>query len=237
MSDHATKGSGLKWVGRAIRRVEDPALVRGQGRFTADLPATHWVRFVRSPVAAGKIKSISVPDGAMVITAADLDGVKKITPMLHKFDYKPVGQPILADGQVRFVGEAIAAAVAASEEEAEDIVDLVDVAIDETQPAVDAHDALKPGAPQIHEQAPGNVIVNAEVKTPGFDDVWDAAAKIVKIDARSHRQNATPMEARAAHAAFDAATGRVTLTCTTQMPHVTRTAIADVLGIPNRICA
>ena len=48
-----TKGTGLKWVGRAIRRVEDPALLTGQGRFTADLPAAHWVRFVRSPFAAG----------------------------------------------------------------------------------------------------------------------------------------------------------------------------------------
>ena len=56
------------------------------------------MRFVRSPVAAGKIKNIEAPDGAMVITAADLKGVKPITPMLHKFNYKPVGQPILADG-------------------------------------------------------------------------------------------------------------------------------------------
>jgi carbon-monoxide dehydrogenase large subunit len=113
--DEATKGSGLKWVGRALRRVEDPALVQGQGRFTADLPATHWVRFVRSPNAAGKITSIAKPDGAMVVTAADLNGVKPITPMLHKFAYKPVAQAILADGQVRYVGEAVAAVVAASE--------------------------------------------------------------------------------------------------------------------------
>ena len=48
-----TKGSGTTWVGRSIRRLEDPALVTGQGRFTADLPAAHWVRFVRSAVAAG----------------------------------------------------------------------------------------------------------------------------------------------------------------------------------------
>ena len=64
MSAHGTKGSKgskgdrMTWVGRAIRRVEDPALITGQGRFTADLAAAHWVRFVRSPVAAGKIKKI-----------------------------------------------------------------------------------------------------------------------------------------------------------------------------------
>lgn len=226
-----SRGDALKWVGRAIRRLEDPALVTGQGHFTADLPATHWVRFVRSPNAAGKIDNIKAPDGALVITAADLKALKKITPMLHKFEYKAVGQPILADGVVRFVGEAIAAVVASSEEQAEDIADLVELNISAGTPLVDARDALADGAPQIHAEAPGNVIVKGEVKTAGFDEVWSSAAKILKIDARSHRQNATPMEARAAHAAYDKTNGRVTLTCTTQMPHLMRTAIADLLGM------
>jgi aerobic carbon-monoxide dehydrogenase large subunit len=227
-----SKGDRMTWVGRAIRRVEDPALITGQGRFTADLAAAHWVRFVRSPVAAGKIKKIETPKGAMVITAADLQGVKKITPMLHKFNYKPVGQPILAEMQVRFVGEAIAAVVAVSEEIAEDIADLVDVTIDETTPVTDALAALEKGAPQVQTEAPGNLILEAKFKTPEFDAAWGGAHRIVKIDARSHRQNATPIEARAGHAAYDASTGRVTLTCTTQMPHLMRTAIADVLGMP-----
>jgi len=227
-----TKGSGLKWVGRAIRRVEDPALLTGQGRFTADLAAAHWVRFVRSPVAAGKITKIAAPQGAMVITAADLKGVKKITPMLHKFNYKAVGQPILANAVVRFVGEPVAAAVAASEEAAEDIADLVELIIDETTPVTDGRAALVSGAPQVHAEAPGNVIVEGNFKTPDFDAVWKNAAKVVKVDARSRRQNATPMEARAGHASYDASTGRVTLTCGTQMPHLTRTAIADLLGMP-----
>ena len=231
MSAH-TKGSGTKWVGRSIRRLEDPALVRGQGRFTADLPAAHWVRFVRSPVAAGKIKSITPPHGALVVTAADLKGVKPILPMLHKFNYRPVGQPVLADGVVRFTGEPVAVVVAASEEDAEDIADEVNLSIDETTPVVDARAALEPGAPQVHAEAPGNVIVEGLIKTPDFDKVWNGAAKRVNVEARSRRQNATPMEARGGHAAYDPSTGRVTLTCTTQMPHLTRTAIADVLGMP-----
>jgi len=227
-----TKGTGMTWVGRAIRRVEDPALVTGQGRFTADLPAAHWVRFLRSPAAAGKIERIKAPDGAFVVTAVDLSGVKPILPMLHKFDYKPLGQPILADGEVRFVGEPVAAVIAASEEEAEDLVDEIDLAIGDAAPLVDARDALAAGARQIHACVPGNVILEGRIKTPGFDEVWAGAAKVVTVEARSRRQNATPMEPRAAHAAYDAATGRVTLTCTTQMPHLTRTAIADVLGMP-----
>src|SRR5579859_7867299 len=65
-----TKPSG--WVGRSIRRLEDPALVTGRGRFTGDLPAAKWVRFVRSPVAAGRITRILAPDGVMLITAAEV---------------------------------------------------------------------------------------------------------------------------------------------------------------------
>jgi aerobic carbon-monoxide dehydrogenase large subunit len=232
VSAHGTRGSGMTWVGRAIRRLEDPALIAGQGRFTADLPATHSVRFVRSPVAAGKLADVRAPAGAMVITAADLDGVKKIMPMLHKFSYKPVGQAPLADGVVRFTGELVAAVVAPTAGEAEDIAERVEISIDETVAVSDARAALKSGAPQIHPEAPGNVILEGTVKTPDFDAAWGAAAKIVTMEARSRRQNATPMEARGAHAVYDPATGRVTLTCTTQMPHLTRTAISDVLGFP-----
>jgi carbon-monoxide dehydrogenase large subunit len=232
MSERGTKGSGMTWVGRSIRRLEDPALVTGRGRFTADLPAAHWVRFVRSPVAAGTIRTIHVPDGAMVITAADLKGVKPIKPMLHKFSYRPVSQPVLADGQVRFTGEPLAAVVAASEEEAEDIADHVDIDIEAAEPVVDARAALAPGAPQLHAEAPGNIILEGTIVTPDFDKVWKGAHKTVRVDARSNRQNATPMEARGGHAAYDSATGRVTLTCTTQMPHLMRTAISDVVGFP-----
>ena len=228
----ATKGSGTTWVGRAIRRLEDPALVSGQGRFTADLPAAHWVRFVRSAVAAGRIDKVAGSPGALVITAADLKSVKPVRPMLHKFNYRPVGQPVLADGVVRFVGEPVAAVVAASKEEAEDISEQVKVAITETTPLVDARAALAADASAVHAGAPGNVIVEGRVKTPGFDTVWNGAHKSVKVEACSRRQNATPMEARGGHAAYDPATGRVTLTCTTQMPHLMRTAIADLLGMP-----
>ena len=227
-----TKGSGTTWVGRSIRRLEDPALVRGQGHFTADLPAVHWLRFVRSPIASGRITRIKVPSGASVFTGADLQGVKPIKPMLHKFNYIPVAQPILPRDVVRFVGEPVAVAVGQSKEAAEDIADLVEVEIAPLTPATDARQALAAGAPVVHAEAPANVIVEGRVKTPNFDATWAAAHKRIKFEALSRRQNATPLEARAGHATYDAASGRVTLTCTTQMPHLMRTAIADVLGMP-----
>jgi carbon-monoxide dehydrogenase large subunit len=220
------------WVGRSIERFEDPALVTGQGRFTADLPATFWVRFVRSPVAAGRILRIAAPDGASVLTHADLGALEPIQPMLHKFDYVPISQPILARGVVRFVGEPVAAVVAASREGAEDLADLVEVEIEETPAVVDARAALAESAPAVHGEAPGNVVVAAQVATPGFAATRAAAHRRVSVDIRSRRQNATPMEPRAAHAAYDAASGRVTLTCTTQMPHLMRTVIAELIGMP-----
>jgi aerobic carbon-monoxide dehydrogenase large subunit len=232
MSEHGTRGSGMIWVGRAVRRLEDPTLVTGQGHFTADAPAAHWVRFVRSPVAAGKLAKINAPKGAMVITAADLKGVKKITPMLHKFSYRPVGQPLLAEGVVRFAGEPVAAVVAPTAAEAEDISEQVELSIDETTAVSDARAALHNGAPRIHAEVPGNIVLEGQVKTPGFDAAWNAAHRIVKVEARSRRQNATPMEPRGGHASYEASSGRVTLTCSTQMPHLTRTAICDVLGFP-----
>jgi carbon-monoxide dehydrogenase large subunit len=228
----ATAGSGMKWVGRAIRRLEDPALVAGRGRFTGDLSAALWVRFVRSPVASGRIVGIAAPDRAQIYRAADLDGVRPIRPMLHKFNYRPIAQPILAADMVRFAGEPIAAVVASSAAEAEDIAEAVEIEIADWPSVIDAQEALKPGAPRVHDDCPGNVVVEGRFKTADFDATVARAHKVVRVEVRSRRQNATPLEARAAHAAFDPASGRVTLTCTTQMPHLTRTAIADVLQFP-----
>jgi carbon-monoxide dehydrogenase large subunit len=227
-----TAGSGMKWVGRSIRRLEDPALVIGRGRFTADLPAAHYVRFIRSPVASGRIVRVTAPDGAKIISAADLNGVRPIRPMLQKFNYQPIEQPILAKDVVRFVGEPVAAAVAATAAAAEDIADAVELEIDELPAVVDARDALAADAPRVHAATENgsNVVVEGRMETADYTATLARATRRIRVEVRSNRQNATPLEARAAHAAFDPATGRVTLTCTTQMPHLTRTAIADVLG-------
>ncbi|HXW41528.1 MAG TPA: xanthine dehydrogenase family protein molybdopterin-binding subunit [Xanthobacteraceae bacterium] len=222
-----TAGSGMKWVGRAIRRLEDPALVTGRGRFTADLAAAHHVRFVRSPVAAGRIVRIGAPAGATIIAAADLAGARPIKPLLHKFNYRPIAQPVLAQDVVRFVGEPVAAVYAPTPAQAEDIADRVELDIEELAAVIDARAALADG-PQVH--AGGNVVVEGKIATPAVDAALAGARHRIRFSARSRRQNATPLETRAAHAAFDPACGRITLTCTTQMPHLTRTAIADILG-------
>jgi carbon-monoxide dehydrogenase large subunit len=226
----ATAGSGMKWVGRAIRRLEDPALVTGRGRFTADLPAAHWVRFVRSPLASGRIVGIKAPAGAHIVRGEDLQGVRPIRPLLHKFNYRPIEQPLLATAVVRFVGEPIAAIIAPSGAEAEDIAERIEVEIAELPAVVDALDALRPDAPHVHDGSGSNVIVESRFATPDFAAASAQAHRTLRVAVRSHRQNATPLEPRGAHAAFDRASGRLTLTCATQMPHLLRTAIADLLG-------
>src|SRR5260370_40263113 len=129
------------WIGRSIRRLEDPAPVAGHGRFTGDLPAARWVRFVRSSVASGRIKRIVAPQGATIVTAAELAGVKPIQPLLHKFNYVPIRQPVLARDVVRFVGEPIAAGGSLARGEAEDVAGLVEVGIGKV-PAVGGRGAV-----------------------------------------------------------------------------------------------
>ena len=231
MALSSKRAGGPVWVGRSIRRFEDPALVTGAGRFTGDLPAERWVRFVRSPVACGRIKRIAASAGATVLTCTDLAGVKPIVPMLHKFNYVPIGQRVLAKDTVRFVGEPVAAVIADSPQEAEDLADLFELEIEEMPAVVGAREAIASGAPCVHGEAARNVIVEARLQTPGFDAAMARAHRLVEIAIRSGRQNALPLETRAAHAAWDRASGRVTLTCATQMPHAMRTIIAELIGM------
>jgi carbon-monoxide dehydrogenase large subunit len=222
---------GGNWVGRSLRRVEDPTLVTGRGRFTGDLPAEKWLKIVRSPMAAGQINGITAPEGIDLLTADDVTSLKPILAVLNAFNYAKIAQPILAKDEVRFVGEPVAAVLGDTEAEAEDLAALVDLDIKPYDAIVTAAQALEPGARAIHPEAPENVILEGRAQTEGFLAAMEAAHTVVSFDMRSGRQNATPMEPRGAHAAYDHTTDRVTLTLSTQMPHVMRTAIADFIGV------
>jgi carbon-monoxide dehydrogenase large subunit len=227
----------MTWVGRAIERFEDPALLRGEGRFTADIAiGARAVRFLRSPVASGRILALApppeMPPGALFITAADMPEVGAIRPMLHRFNYRAVEQPVLPRDRVHFVGQPIAAIVAATAEEAEDLLELATLEIEADEAVVGFDDALQPGAPLVHAVAPGNVVVEGALRQDGVDAAFTAAHHIETFAFRSRRQNATPLEGRGGCAAHDRATGRVRLTASTQMPHMLRTGIAELLGMP-----
>jgi carbon-monoxide dehydrogenase large subunit len=223
----------MSWIGRSLRRFEDPALLLGRGRFTADVArGSAAVRFVRSAVARGRIKAIRKPEGALVFTAADLAGVKPIRPLLHRPDYIALAQPPLAGLRVNHVGEALAVVVAEDAAQAEDLAEQVEAEIEPEEAVVDVDAALEPSAPRVHADAPGNVIVESVLRTPGLQAAFAQAAEVIELDLRSRRQSAMPMEPRGGHAAWDEASRRVTLTCSVQMPHMLRTGIADALGMP-----
>ena len=95
----------MRWVGRPLPRYEDPVLLQGRGRYTADQArGARILRFVRSPVARGRILTVNAPQEVPVITAAGLGGVKPICPRLDRPDYVAVEQPILAAERVTYVG-------------------------------------------------------------------------------------------------------------------------------------
>jgi len=229
------------WTGRALPRLEDPAIVRGHGTYVADVIARDvaclHVRFVRSTHASGRIVSVTAPAGVVVFTADDLTDVQPIRAVLHRPDFVEIGTPILAEGVVRFVGEPVAMVVAGSEAEAEDAAELVVVDIEPLPAVLSAAAALAPGAPLVHDSVPDdhpnapNTVVDGRITTAGVDAAFDGAARTVSVRVSSGRQSAMPLETRAGHASYDRATGRSTLHATLQMPHVTRTGITDCLGI------
>ncbi|MCB1503009.1 MAG: xanthine dehydrogenase family protein [Bauldia sp.] len=223
----------MTWIGRSLPRLEDPALLKGRGNYVADHAkgALH-VTFVRSALAAGDIVGIERPAEGLVFTGADLDGVGPIRPVLHRPDYRAVGQPVLPVERVVFPGQAVAVAVAASAAEAEDLAEQVFIDIDPIEPILDFDAALAADARAVHPEAPENVLVEGRLETPGFAETVASAHAVVELELRSRRQSAMPLEPRGGVASFDEATGRVTLVASVQMPHMLRTGITDCLGIP-----
>jgi aerobic carbon-monoxide dehydrogenase large subunit len=223
----------VKWVGRRLPRYEDPVLLQGRGRYTADLAqSARILRLVRSPVARGRILAVNAPPKVPIITAAVLGEVKPICPRLDRPDYVAVAQPILAHDRVTYVGEPIAAVIADTAAEAEDLAEQVTVEIEAETPVVTLDQALAAAAPLVHDMPVQNTLIDARFETPDVAAVFAAAHQVVEFTFTSGRQAAVPLEPRGAVAAFDAATGRVTLSASTQMPHLLRTGIADALGIP-----
>ena len=188
----------MRWVGRPLPRYEDPILLRGRGRYTADLKrGARMLRFVRSPVARGGILAVNAPPEVPIITATALGEVKPICPRLDRPDYIPVAQPILAGERVNYIGEPIAAVIADRAAEAEDLAEQVTIEIDAETPVVTLDQALAPDAPLVHDTAARNTLIDARFETPGVAAALAAADQMVEFTFTSGRQAAVPMETRA----------------------------------------
>jgi len=232
-------------IGKSIKRREDPALITGRGKYTDDfqVPGMLHAAIVRSPHAHARVKKIdtkkaaSHPGVVAVYTGADIAaaGLPGVVPTAWLLpNLKTPAHPLLATETVRFVGDAVAVVVAADRYTAKDAADLVEVHYEPLPAVVDAKGATAPGAHQIFEEAPGNVAFDWELgDAAATAAAFAAAAHKVSLDLRNQRLIPHAIEPRAALAEFEAATGELKITMTSQNPHVHRLLICLAsLGLP-----
>jgi carbon-monoxide dehydrogenase large subunit len=231
MATHGATGSG---IGHAVPRKEDDRYLRGMGEFVGDirLAGMRELAFVRSPIAHGRIVSITKPAGRepQVFTVADLAGVKPILAASRLPGFKVSTQPALATDKVRHVGEAIAVCIAATRAEAEDIAADVAVEIAELPAVVDMLAARQPGAPLVHEPWGDNVVLETRVDAD-LAAIRENAPIVVRRSLRTARQCMSPMEGRGVVAVWDRRLEQLVLHTSTQMPHIVRTGLAGCLGL------
>jgi carbon-monoxide dehydrogenase large subunit len=234
----ATMNSG---IGASVLRKEDAPLITGEGRFVDDikLPGMAYAAFVRSPHAHAHVTSIDtsaaegMPGVVKVLTYATL-GLEGGVPCASN----PFGnaaqpkRPIMADGTVRMVGELVALVVADSQATARDAADRVVVEYEPLPVVIDAENAGKPGAVQLHDEAPGNHCLTIEHKTEGFDEAFEAAPVKVSLTIDNQRLTAVPIEPRGVVADWISSSGELTFYTSTQVPHFVRTFVAAICGIP-----
>ncbi len=207
-----------------------------------ELPRMLHVAFVRSPHAHARIRRVDTAaaraaDGvAAVATGADADWVPhRIEARSALPGYVMTGQPILAWPEVRFAGEAVAAVVARDRYAAEDAAALVEV---DWEPLPAALDLVEPAGAgvAVHEAAPDNVLLARRFESGQVDGALAEAATVIERVFRTNRQTAVPLEGRAGVADWSPGEGKLTLWLGTQVPHLVRHALAEMLALPeNRI--
>jgi aerobic carbon-monoxide dehydrogenase large subunit len=236
-------------IGTPVRRREDYRFLTGQGTYTDDInrPRQLYAYILRSPHAHARIEGIDTSAAATatgviaVFTGKDLeaDGIGGLPCgwLIHSKDGSPMNEPphpVLASGHVRHVGDPVAVVIADSLGQARDAAELIDIDY-AVEPAVtDMAEALKPGAPPVFAEVPGNVCYDWQIGDPAVVDAALAkAARVVKLDLVNNRLVPNAMEPRSAIGDFDRATGEHTLFTTSQNPHVIRLLMgAFVLHIP-----
>src|SRR5262249_9354509 len=236
-------------VGQSARRVEDPRLLQGLGRYADDvnLARQAYAVVVRSPHAHARLGTIDAS------AASKASGVLAVLTAAHPAPHQIGDLPsdgggkrrdgsaasarprrALARGRVRHVGDPVALVVAESVEQAMDALDLLQIDYEPLPAVASAADALRAGAPSVWAEAPGNV---AFVWEPGNRDAvaraFEGAAHVTRLDFVITRVAAAPMEPRGAVGEYDRRTGRYTLYTGIQGPHLLRTMLAErVFKVP-----
>ncbi|RAI03539.1 carbon monoxide dehydrogenase [Acuticoccus sediminis] len=224
-------GAPARGVGARLTRFEDDRYLRGRGRFVGDikLPGMLEMAFVRAPVAHARVVAARKPAG-LAFLGGDLTGCSGIRADSGLKGFRSSIQPILATDKVRHVGELVAACLAPTRAEAEDLAELVEVDYEELPAVVDMRRAADPDMPLLHDGWEENTFLETSVDI-GFDDAVKGAAAVVTRTYSTARQCMSPMEGRGCIAHYDEMSGQIVLTTSTQMPHIVRTGIAECLGI------
>src|SRR5712692_2581996 len=227
-------------------RLEDDRMLTGRGRYVSDwnLPGQAYGHFLRSDRAHAEIVSIDSasalkhPGVIAVFTGKDLQGLKSLPAALPVkgrggMELIHPGRPALAQGRVRFAGDAVALIVAGSAAAAQDAADLVAVEYRDLPVVVSAQDALAPGAPLVHDSVSANTVMDFEsgdeVRTRA---AFESAARVVQLEVDISRVVGNPMEPRACLAAFDVASDQYHLYTCTQGVAIMRNQLSAVLGVP-----
>lgn len=234
-------------------RVEDDALLRGEGNFGDDVrfEGALAATFVRSPHAFARVGAIdtaaakAVPGVVAVLTGADLAEAHyhslshghPIPGRGGRMPYSPY-RPVLADKRVMHVGEPVAMVVAKTAAQAQDAADLVAVAYEEMTPVTDVRAAVKAGAPLLWDEAPGNVGFDWTApadpdgkKQAAIERAFKDAAHVVKVELMNQRLVPASIETRNATASYDAQSKRYTLRCPTQGFASVRTQLTAAMNI------
>ena len=231
MAEHGKPGQG---IGARVPRKEDSRHLHGKGQYVSDmmLPGQREVAFLRSPVAHGRIRGIKKPAGSegRVFVREDLAEAKDIVAPSTLPSYKVSGQPPLAHGKVRFVGEPVVMCVAKTRAEAEDLCEQVQLDIEELPVLVDSETARFEKNTRVHEEWDDNLFLSLSVDS-GFDALAKKATVVVKREVELSRQAMVPMEGKAVVAHWDERADQLVMYYSTQTPHIVRTGIAQFLGL------
>ena len=228
------------YVGRRVKRTEDPRLIRGLAHYVDDiaLPGMLHVAFVRSIYAHAKINGIeteaarTVPGVVAIYTGQDLaDKIGPVPcasalPELKVPDHRP-----LAKDKVYFVGHPIAAVVATDRYAARDAADLIMVDYEDLPAVTDVEQAAA-GGPVIHEAFGTNIAYKLTSGEGDVDAAFAAAERTVKQRILHRRLAPIAMEPRGVVARYFPGEQELTLWSSTQIPHLMRTQVAIMIGIP-----
>lgn len=226
-------------VGKGIRRQEDPRLLTGTAIYADDIqmPGMYHACILRSPHGAAKIKSIDIgaaskhPGVAAVYIGKDTAHVGPVPCGSSLPGLRVPHHHILATERVYFVGHPIAVVVATDRYIARDAIDLIEVEYETTQAVTDPEKAIAPGAPPVHPEWPDNVSFNYHQEGGEVDKAFAEAEVVVKQRITSQRLVPTPMETRGVVADYHAGDKAMTLWSSTQIPHLMRSLVAQMLGL------